>query len=84
MPADVIAELESRGHRIYVIGDNHVQGGFASFASPVAIVRDVAERDEQAGSFRAGVDTMILPLRLRRGNCSHASSYLCPSPTPTE
>ena len=51
MPADVIAELESRGHRIYVIGDNHVQGGFASFASPVAIVRD------DNGSFRAGVDT---------------------------
>ena len=51
MPADVIAELESRGHRIYVIGDNHVQGGFASFASPVAIVRD------GDASFRAGVDT---------------------------
>ena len=51
MPADVIAELESRGHRIYVIGDNHVQGGFASFASPVAIVRD------GDSSFRAGVDT---------------------------
>ena len=51
MPADVIAELEARGHRIYVIGDNHVQGGFASFASPVAIVRD------PDGGFRAGVDT---------------------------
>ena len=51
MPADVIAELESRGHRIYVIGDNHVQGGFASFASPVAIFRD------GDASFRAGVDT---------------------------
>ena len=51
MPADVVAELESRGHRIYVIGDNHVQGGFASFASPVAIVRD------GDASFRAGVDT---------------------------
>ena len=48
---DVVAELGARGHRVYVIGDNHVQGGFASFASPVAIVRD---RD---GSFRAGVDT---------------------------
>ena len=51
LPADVIAELEARGHRIYVIGDNHVQGGFASFASPVAIVRD------SDGGFRAGVDT---------------------------
>ena len=51
MSAAVVAELEARGHRIYVIGDNHVQGGFASFASPVAIVRD------GDGSFRAGVDT---------------------------
>ena len=48
---DVVAELEAKGHRIYVIGDNHVQGGFASFASPVAIVRD------GDGGFRAGVDT---------------------------
>ena len=48
---EVITELEARGHRIYVIGDNHVQGGFASFASPVAIVRD------GDGGFRAGVDT---------------------------
>ncbi len=51
MPAEVVAELEERGHRIYVIGDNHVQGGFASFASPVAIVRDEHE------GFRGGVDT---------------------------
>ncbi len=51
LPADVIAELAARGHRIYVIGDNHVQGGFASFASPAAIVRD------SDGGFRAGVDT---------------------------
>ena len=51
LSADVVAELEARGHRIYVIGDNHVQGGFASFASPVAIVRD------GDGDFRAGVDT---------------------------
>ena len=51
MPADVVAEIERRGHRIYVIGDDHVQGGFAGFASPVAIVRD-----EESG-FRAGVDT---------------------------
>ncbi len=51
MPAAVVAGLEARGHRIYVIGDNHVQGGFASFASPVAIVQD------GDGGFRAGVDT---------------------------
>ena len=51
LPADVVSELEARGHRIYVIGDNHVQGGFASFASPVAIVHD------EDGGFRAGVDT---------------------------
>ena len=51
LPADVVAELESRGHHIYTIGDGHVEGGFASFASPVAIVRDPAP------GFRAGVDT---------------------------
>jgi gamma-glutamyltranspeptidase/glutathione hydrolase len=47
----VIAELERRGHRIQVIGEGHVQGGFASFASPVAIVRN------PDGALRAGVDT---------------------------
>ena len=47
----VVAELESRGHRLYAIGDNHIQGGFASFASPAAIVR------AGDGDFRAGVDT---------------------------
>ncbi len=51
LPADVVAELERRGHRIQVIGEGHVQGGFASFASPVAIVRD------PDGAFRAGADT---------------------------
>ena len=51
LPAETVAELESRGHRIYAIGSGHVQGGFASFASPVAIVRD------PASGFRAGVDT---------------------------
>ena len=50
-PDDVLDQLRSRGHDIYVIGDNHVQGGFASFASPVAILRD------PDGGFRAGVDT---------------------------
>ena len=43
--------LRSRGHDIYAIGDNHVQGGFASFASPVAILRD------PDADFSAGVDT---------------------------
>ncbi len=51
LPSETVAELESRGHRIYTIDGNHVQGGFASFASPVAIVRD------PGSSFRAGVDT---------------------------
>ena len=51
LPAETVADLESRGHRIYAIGDGHVQGGFASFASPVAIVRD------PGSGFRAGVDT---------------------------
>ena len=51
LPAEVVSDLESRGHRIYTIGGNHVQGGFASFASPVAIVRD------PGSGFRAGVDT---------------------------
>lgn len=51
LPAEVAAELERRGHRLYVIGEGHVQGGFASFASPVAIVRD------PDGTFRAGADT---------------------------
>ena len=51
MPADVVAELERRGHRVYVVGDNHIEGGFASFASPVVIVYDPNT------GFRAGVDT---------------------------
>ena len=51
LPAETVAELEARGHRIYVIGDGHIQGGFASFASPAAIVRN------GASDFRAGVDT---------------------------
>ncbi len=51
LPAEVVAELESRGHRIYAIGGGQVEGGFASFASPVAIVRD------PGSGFRAGVDT---------------------------
>ena len=51
LPADVVAELESRGHRVYAIGDGHIQTGFASFASPVAITRNAPD------DFRAGVDT---------------------------
>ena len=51
LPADVVSDLESRGHRIYAIGDGHIQTGFASFASPVAITRNAPD------DFRAGVDT---------------------------
>ena len=47
----VRAGLEAKGHSLYVIGEDTVQTGFASFASPVAIVR--TGRQE----FRAGVDT---------------------------
>jgi gamma-glutamyltranspeptidase/glutathione hydrolase len=43
--------LEARGHRLRVIGEGFVQTGFASFASPVAIVRNAP------GDLRAGVDT---------------------------
>ena len=49
--AEVIAELESRGHRIHTIGSNHLDGGFTSFASPIAILQ------EPGIGFRAGVDT---------------------------
>ena len=51
LDADVMAGLEARGHRLAVIGEGFVQSGFASFASPVAIVRD------GQNEFRAGVDT---------------------------
>ena len=50
MDERVRADLEARGHRMVVIGEDHVQTGFASFASPVAIVRG---RD----GLKAGVDT---------------------------
>ena len=46
----VMAELESRGHRLLVMGEGFVQTGFASFASPAAIVSG----DD---GLRAGVDT---------------------------
>ncbi len=47
----VKAGLEAKGHRLMVIGEGFVQSGFASFASPVAIVRSGPD------DFRAGVDT---------------------------
>ena len=46
----VRGELEARGHELLVMGEGFVQTGFASFASPVAIVRT-------DGELRAGVDT---------------------------
>ena len=51
IPEDVLDRLRSHGHAIHIIGDNQVQGGFASFASPVAILRD------PDADFSAGVDT---------------------------
>ncbi len=51
LPVEVVAELESRGHRIHTIGNGRVASGFPSFASPVAIVH------ETGSGFRAGVDT---------------------------
>ena len=47
----VRAGLESRGHRLMVLGEEFVQSGFGKFASPVAILRD------GPGSFRGGADT---------------------------
>ena len=49
--AEIVAGLESRGHRVHLTGDMDLAAGFSSFASPVAIVADA-----RAG-FRAGVDT---------------------------
>ncbi len=51
MDDDVNAELEAKGHRLTVVGEGFVQSGFASFASPIAIVRGGPKE------FRAGVDT---------------------------
>ena len=51
LAAEVIAALESRGHRISRAGDGFMQSGFSSFASPAAIVRNASD------DFRAGVDT---------------------------
>jgi gamma-glutamyltranspeptidase/glutathione hydrolase len=50
IPAEVVAELESRGHGIHTIESGHIDQGFTSFASPLAIVR------EPGVGFRAGVD----------------------------
>ena len=47
----VMAALGARGHELKVIDEGFVQTGFASFASPVAIVRG------GDGGLRAGVDT---------------------------
>ena len=43
--------LEGRGHLLFTIGEGLVQTGFASFASPVAILR------ESDSGLRGGVDT---------------------------
>lgn len=48
---DVMDGLKAMGHRLQAIGNEYVQTGFASFASPVAIIRESEE------SFVAGVDT---------------------------
>ena len=48
---DVRNNLEARGHRVQVIGENIVQTGFSSFASPAVILRN------DDGSLSAGVDT---------------------------
>ena len=48
---DVTAGLQVRGHRLKVMDEGYAQTGFASFASPVAIVR------ESHNDFRGGVDT---------------------------
>ncbi len=51
LDAGVIGALEARGHELKAIDEGFVQTGFASFASPVAIVRS------GDGGLRAGVDT---------------------------
>ncbi len=51
IPPEVVVELQARGHRIQVANDSHLEGGFASFASPLVIVGD------SGAGFRAGVDT---------------------------
>ena len=48
---NVRAGLEDRGHRLLVVGEGFVQTGFASFASPLAILRS------GPNELRAGVDT---------------------------
>ena len=53
---EVMSALQSKGHRLQAIEESIVETGFASFASPVAIVRK-KERD-----FRAGVDTFPFSL----------------------
>ena len=51
LESGVLAELEARGHRLLVIGKEFPQTGFASFASPVAILK------AGPNDLRAGADT---------------------------
>ncbi len=51
IPPEVVARLQARGHQIQVASDTHLEGGFASFASPLVIVGN------SGAGFRAGVDT---------------------------
>ena len=48
---EVVSGLESRGHSIRSMSEGTLQSGFASFASPLAILRD------EGRGFRAGADT---------------------------
>ena len=50
LDAEVVAGLEAKGHRIQIVPEDILRSGFASFASPVAIVR------RGKNDFRAGVD----------------------------
>lgn len=50
LDAQVIADLERKGHRIKAIPESFIQSGYPTFASPVAIVRG-------SDGVRAGVDT---------------------------
>ena len=47
----VRARLQEKGHNLLVVDETFVEGGFARFASPLAIVRDGVD------GYRAGVDT---------------------------
>ncbi len=47
---EVLADLASRGHEVKIVPRDFMASGFATFASPIAVVRD-------ARGLRAGVDT---------------------------